>query len=157
MAENNLNNSMLKSLILNKLVEIVNEKASIIKSEIELAIETRDSETKNNVGDKFENTREMMQLEVEKNLAQLNKFEMLKNELSKIDIYKTHSCVEYGSLVSTNENSYYISIGIGKIEISSESVYCISLNSPIGKILNNKKVGDEINFQDKKIKITNIV
>jgi transcription elongation GreA/GreB family factor len=157
MAENISKDSLLKSLILNRLKDIVDEKASIIKTEIELAIETRDSETKNNAGDKFETTREMMQLEVEKNMAQLNKFEVLKNELSKIDIYKYHKCVEYGSLVSTNENSYYISIGLGKIEINSKSVYCISLNSPIGKILNNKKVGDEIIFQDKKILITGIV
>lgn len=145
-----------KLLILNKLKEIVDEKAAIIKTEIELAIETRDSETKNSTGDKYETTREMMQLEVEKNLVQLNKFEILKNELSKIDIYKNHKCVEYGSLVSTNENRYYISIGMGKVEIENESVFCISLNSPIGKLLNNKKVGDEIHFQDKKIVITNI-
>ena len=157
MTDKNSNDSRLKALILNRLKEIVNEKAAIIKTEIELALETRDSETKSNVGDKFETTREMMQLEIEKNLVQLNKFEMLKNELSKIDIYKTYNNVDYGSLVTTNENKYYISIGLGKIEIKNETVYCVSLNSPIGKVLNNKKVGDEINFQDKKIAITGIV
>jgi transcription elongation GreA/GreB family factor len=151
------NDSRLKLLILNRLKEMVNEKAAIIKTEIELAIETRDSETKNSTGDKYETTREMMQLEVEKNLVQLNKFEILKNELSKIDIYKNHKCVEFGSLVSTNENLYYISIGLGKIEIENEAVFCISLNSPIGKLLKKKKIGDEIHFQGKEISITNII
>ena len=150
------NDSKLKSLILNKLKEIIDEKAAIIKTEIELAIETRDSETKNSTGDKYETTREMMQLEIEKNLVQLNKFEILKNELSKIDIYKNHKCVEYGSLVLTNENRYYISIGLGKIEINNEAVFCISLNSPIGKILQNKKAGEKISFQGKEISILSI-
>ena len=156
MTENNLNGTQLKSLILKRLKEIIDEKVAIIKTEIELALETRDSETKSNVGDKFETTREMMQLEIEKNLVQLHKFEILKNELSKIDVYKTHNKVEYGSMVITSENKYFISIGLGKIEIENDAVYCISLNSPIGKILNNKKAGEKVNFQGKAITITNI-
>lgn len=150
------NDPQLKLLILNKLKEIVDEKAAVIKTEIQLAIETRDNESKSNVGDKFETTREMMQIEIEKYLVQLNKFEVLKNELSKIDIYKIHKCVEYGSLVTTNENRYYISFGLGKIGIDNETFFCISLNSPIGKILQNKKAGEKITFQGKEISITKI-
>jgi transcription elongation GreA/GreB family factor len=156
MTDNNLKDTQLKSLILNRLKEIIDEKTAIIKIEIELALETRDNETKSNVGDKYETTREMMQLEIEKNLVQLHKFEILKNELSKIDVYKTHNKVEYGSMVITSENKYFISIGLGKIEIENDAVYCISLNSPIGKILNNKKAGEKVNFQGKAITITNI-
>jgi hypothetical protein len=45
------------------------KKSAIVKTEIQLAIESRDNETKSNVGDKYETTREMMQLEIEKNMA----------------------------------------------------------------------------------------
>ncbi len=75
MTDNILKDTQLKSLILNRLKEIIDEKTAIVKTEIQLALETRDNETKSNVGDKFETTREMMQLEIEKNMAQLNKFE----------------------------------------------------------------------------------
>ena len=156
MTDNNINYTQIKALILNRLKEIIDKKAAIIRTEIQLAHETRDNETKSNVGDKYETTREMMQLEIEKNLVQLHKFEILKNELSKIDVYKTHNKVEYGSMVITSENKYFISIGFGKIEIENDAVYCISLNSPIGKILNNKKAGEKVNFQEKSITITNI-
>jgi hypothetical protein len=156
MNNNIVSDTQLKSLILNRLKEIIDEKAAIIKTEIELALETRDSETKSNVGDKFETTREMMQLEIEKNMVQLNKFDVLKNELTKIDVYKIHNKVEYGSLVFTSENKYYISIGLGKIEVNNEPVFCISLNSPIGKILQNKKTAEKIIFQGKEINITKI-
>jgi transcription elongation GreA/GreB family factor len=157
MNDNILNDNQLKSLILNRLKEIIDEKASIIRTEIQLAHETRDNETKSNVGDKFETTREMMQIEIEKNLIQLNKFEILKNELLKIDVHKTHNKVEYGSMVFTSENKYYISIGLGKIEVNNELVFCISLNSPIGKILLNKKAGEKIIFQGKEIIILKII
>mgnify|MGYP004701039043 FL=1 len=74
-----------KSLVINRLKEAIDEKSAIVKNEIQLAIETRDNETKSNVGDKFETTREMMQLEIEKNVLQLNKYELQKNELLKIN------------------------------------------------------------------------
>lgn len=151
------NELKLKALIVKRLTEAINEKAAIVKNEIQLAIETRDNETKSNVGDKYETTREMMQLEIEKNALQLNKYELQKNELLKIDINKSHHKVELGSFVFTAENTYFISIGLGKIEIENEPVFCISLISPIGKLLQNKKAGDKINFQGKEIRILKIV
>jgi hypothetical protein len=99
----------------------------------------------------------MMQLEIEKNMLQLNKYDLQKNELLKINIQKTHKKVESGSLVFTPENTYFISIGLGKIEIDNEAVYCISLNSPIGKIIQDKKAGEKFNFQGKEIFITKII
>ena len=147
----------LKALIVKRLIEAINEKSAIVKNEIQLAIETRDNETKSNVGDKYETTREMMQLEIEKNALQLNKYELQKNELLKIDINKSHHKVELGSFVFTAENTYFISIGLGKIEIENEPVFCISLISPIGKALQNKKAGDKINFQGKEIFVTKII
>ena len=146
----------LKALIVKRLINAIDEKVAIVKNEIQLAIETRDNETKSNVGDKYETTREMMQLEIEKNALQLNKYELQKNELLKINIHKSHNKVELGSLVFTAENTYFISIGLGKIEIENEAVYCISLISPIGKQLQNKKAGEMINFQGKATAITNI-
>jgi transcription elongation GreA/GreB family factor len=146
----------LKALILKRLIDEIDKKAAIVKNEIQLAIETRDNETKSNVGDKYETTREMMQLEIEKNALQLNKYELQKNELLKINIQKLYKEVELGSLVFTAENTYFISIGLGKIEIENEPVYCISLISPIGKALQNKKAGDKINFQGKEISILKI-
>jgi transcription elongation GreA/GreB family factor len=146
----------LKALILKRLIDEIDKKAAIVKNEIQLAIETRDNETKSNVGDKYETTREMMQLEIEKNALQLNKYELQKNELLKINIQKLYKEVELGSLVFTAENTYFISIGLGKIEIENEPVYCISLISPIGKALQNKKAGDKINFQGKEILVTKI-
>jgi transcription elongation GreA/GreB family factor len=98
----------------------------------------------------------MMQLEIEKNALQLNKYELQKNELLKIDMYKTPEKVELGSLVFTEENTYFISIGLGKIEIEDEAIYCISLISPIGKALQNKKAGEKIDFQGKEILVTKI-
>jgi len=156
MQDNISSDTHLKLLIINRLKEIIDAKSTIIKTEIQLAVESRDSETKSTAGDKYEPSREMMQLEIEKNMVQLNKYELQKNELLKIDINKSQHKVELGSFVFTAENTYFISIGLGKIEIENEPVFCISLISPIGKALQNKKAGEKINFQGKEISILEI-
>ena len=55
------------------------------------------------------------------------------------------------------EGKYFISIGMGKIELDEEVIYCISLASPIGKVLRDKKTGDEIQFNNADIAITDIL
>lgn len=147
----------IKESIFNRIIEIIDERIETTKRAIESARESRDNETKCTVGDKYETGRSMMQFEMEKNRVQLNKTLNLKNELSQIDLHKKNEKVTLGSLVIVTNGSYFISIGIGKLEVANEPIYSISLASPIGKLLNNKKVGDEFKFQGKEITITEIV
>jgi len=148
--------SEIKQKLVNHLLAILDTKIETVMQEIELAKEARDNETKNSVGDKYETGRSMAEFELEKNSILLNKTIELKNELLQIDVHKNHRKVEYGSLVQTSSGDYFISIGMGKIEIENITVYCISLASPIGKLLNNKKSGDIINFQGKPLTINTI-
>ena len=87
----------------------------------------------------------------------LSLFFELKNELAQIDLNKKLNTVVFGSIVKTNQENYFISIGLGVINIQQEIFYAISLASPIGKVLNRKKVGDEVSFLGKKILITEIL
>lgn len=146
----------LKQVILNHINQTLDQQIESLKSTIKSAKESRDNETKSSVGDKYETGRAMVQMELEKNRVQLNKTLQLKNHLSQINPKKQYNTVEFGSLVLTNNGNYFISIGIGKIEIENESFFCISLASPIGKTLQHKSVGEKINFQGKEITIMEI-
>ena len=146
----------LKRLIVTRLKEIIADKKSMIKTEIESATNSRNNETKSSAGDKYETGRAMVQYELEKAQVQLEKINELENELLRIDVSKKNNKVEYGSLVFTNDNKYFTSIGLGKIELNDEPVFCISLNSPIGNILQNKKAGENVSFRGKEITITGI-
>ena len=146
----------LKQLLVNQIENILDKRIETANRDIELAKESRDSETKSTAGDKYETGRAMIQFELEKNNVQLSKAVQLKNELSQIDVHKKLTKVVFGSIVITNQGNYFISIGLGKINIDEESFFAISLASPIGMVLSNKKVGDNFNFLDKKIIITEI-
>ena len=147
---------MIKENLLQHIFSILDERIRMANKSIESAKESRDSETKSSVGDKYETGRTLMQMEVEKNRSLLSKTLLLKAELQKIDPNKKYDKVEFGSLVLTTQNNYFISTALGKIELDGESFFCISLASPIGKLLFNKKEGETFSFQNKTIEITEI-
>ena len=70
---------------------------------------------------------------------------------------KTYNKIVPGSLVFTNHENYFISVGLGKIEIDNEIYYSISAESPIGKVLLHKHKGNTFNFLNKKFTIINIL
>lgn len=65
--------------------------------------------------------------------------------------------VAFGSLVVTDNGTYLISIGIGKIQIDDQICYAIFFASPIGGLLKDKVVGDEVQFQGRTLKIKEVV
>ena len=151
------NSTKIKEQILDKIIEIIDERIESTKKAIASARESRDNETKCSSGDKYETGRTMMNFELEKSRVLLNKTLNTKNDLLQIDLHKKNNRVTIGSLVITTNGYYFIAIGIGKIEVANETYYSISLVSPIGKLLNNKSAGDKFKFQGKEITITEIV
>ena len=147
----------MKGDLLNQLNTLLNKKIDSLNKAIKETIESRDLQTKSSAGDKHETSRAMMQIELDNLSMQLKKNNALKFELSKIDLSKKHQVVDCGSLVLTNEGSYFVSIGIGKIIVDNNTFYCISLGSPIGKQLYNKKIGDSFSFMNKELLIKKIL
>lgn len=150
-------NKDIKQNIHYQLQKIIGEKIETAKLLLTSAKESRDNDTKSTVGDKHETGRAMAQFEVEKFEIQLSKAIKLNKELSMINLQKDYKKVEFGSLVIGKHGAYFISIGIGKIEVDKKDYYCISIGSPIGKLLQDKKSGDKIEFQGRKIVIEEIV
>jgi len=82
---------------------------------------------------------------------------IVKHQLRKINWRKESQIVELGSLVTTTNGEYYLSIGLGKITLNNQDYYCVSAISPIGQKMMNKTAGDEIEFNGAKITIKEIV
>lgn len=111
------------------------------------------SETKSSAGDKHETGRAMLQLEREKAGNQLAEVQKVREALSKIDIVKASSNIGLGSLVYTSQANYFISISVGALKVDNDSFYAISPNTPIGKLLIGKTVGNQIEFRNENFKI----
>jgi len=148
--------SALKKHIYQRLAQVIDKKVETARLMVKSTEESRNSETKSSVGDKHETGRAMMQREEEQHRAQLANTLELKNILTKIDMGKAFSKVEFGSLVMTSQGTYFLSIGLGEIEVGEKKYFAISPASPLGQALLNKVVGDKVLFLDKDYVIAEI-
>ena len=146
-----------KTLLIKELTNTISHKANNIDNEISDLISSRDADTKSSVGDKHETNRAKIQTEIDRLSKQIQLLVNQVYDLKSIDLVKKHKAVSFGSLVFTNQGIYFISIGIGQYIFDNNSYYVISLESPIGQLLNNKSVGNDFLFRNKIYKIQNII
>jgi hypothetical protein len=139
------------------MIKLISNSLEMATKDYKLAKESRDSDTKSSAGDKFETGREMMQREMDKMSASIDQYKNQLHVLSKIDLELQYQVGDFGCLIMSDQSNYYLSIGLGKIEINAELILAISLDSPIGQLLKGKRVGDTVSFRDKTIKINQIL
>ena len=145
-----------KEKLIQHLLSLVEEKINTAKAEIESAREAQKNETKSSAGDKYETSREMMTQEIEKHSKSLADAELQRNILNHLSALKPSKCVELGSWVETNHGHYFLATGMGSIKTDAFTIQTISLQSPIGKALLNKKRGDRFEFNGKQYSILNV-
>ncbi len=65
-------------------------------------------------------------------------------ELMRIQSYtdEIHDCVEYGTVVRTDKETFFVSAGIERFYVDQLPVFGLSVRSPIYKVMKGKKVGD---------------
>ena len=142
-----------KSQIQANLRSILENTLEEARREYILAKESRDSDTKSSAGDKFETGREMMQREMDKLSALVDNTLNSIAKLDRIADLPASVVISEGSLVETDQETYFISIGYGKLD----SIYAISIESPLGLELKGKRVGDRIEMRGRNITIKSIV
>lgn len=120
--------------------------------------ESLQSETKSSAGDKHETGRAMIQLEREKLGAQLAEAEQMLQVLARIKPVETHKSAALGSLVLTTSGNYFLAVSAGEYKDDDHlNTFCISVATPIGRLLLGKKKGETVNFNSRRIKIKEIL
>jgi len=148
---------LMKESIYNYCLQTLRERQSQLKTELQALKESADSDTKSSMGDKYETSREMINLEKGKIAEQLTHAEKMLLSLKSIDTQKRSRQGELGALVTTDTATYYIAVSLGKVEIDGKDIFVLSPISPVGRALLDKQVGDEIKFGGKSSRIESIV
>ena len=107
---------------------------------------SRENETKSSVGDKYETGRAMLHREEAQAHRQLLQALEDRRELNALKSDGVSDRVQRGSLVVTDRGSYYLAVGLGKVKVDGQLYFCVSAQSPIGRELLNREVGDVIAF-----------
>ena len=146
----------IKKALFNHCEQYINDRIETIQNTLDELQESKNNESKSSMGDKYETGRAMIQIEENKNKAQLSQAFDVKRILSNIDVEKESETVDIGSLVIANKGTYFLSIGVGKVVIDSKAFFCIAIDSPVGLQLRNKKVGEKVSFNRNEIVIEDI-
>lgn len=102
------------------------------------------NETKSTAGDKHETALAMLQIEQENIGRQLKEVLAQKLQLEKIDITVRASSIVQGSLVKSNKGYFFMSVGLGKMQVSGAFVIALSPQSPLGSKLTGSKPDDVV-------------
>ena len=147
----------LKITLYKKVLSLISERRKSIQSEIDKLSISASAEVKSSMGDKYETSREMINLEKGKLAEQLAFTEKMLATLKNIDPENIANVGELGALVITTSGNYFLAVALGKISLKGLEFYVVSPVSPIGQQLLNKKIGQELNFRATKAKITSIL
>lgn len=124
-----------KEKIIIECKRLLDEKKASLLGSLQEITESMASETKSSAGDKHETARAKMQFEQGKLNAQLSELNELVNELEKINPSIISETIFTGTIVETNNGTFFIAVPLGKIKIEFREVYVISAQSPIGKLM----------------------
>jgi transcription elongation GreA/GreB family factor len=147
------NASVDKARLLRHLHALLQERVAVARAEIASTRGAFTSDTKSSAGDKHETGRAMVQQELDKLEEQHAKLIALQQELERVPVERVFDRVAFGSLVLTDQGTYFVSIGLGRIELDGGSCFAISLASPIGQALKDKRAGDAIILNGRSIAI----
>lgn len=135
-----------KFLLLSHIRDLLHEKVASLQVDIAATLHARNADTKSSAGDKHEVGRAMVQQELDQQEAQLAKLQAQLQELARVPLERTSDRAGSGSLVTTDQERYFIAIGMGYVELGGERCAVISPASPIGQALIGKRVGDAISL-----------
>ena len=126
-----------KSAVIAELDRQLLRKLSYLNTSLNQAIDSRNSDTKSSAGDKFETSREMAQIEIQK----------IETEISKTQQFFTDLASKASQLIITDKGAFLISIPFGKVMVNTTEVFCISNSAPITKQLVNTEISANFEYR----------
>lgn len=129
------------------------EKESELSQYLKNAQESLEKEQKSSAGDKHETSRAMVQIEIDKYGKQLAQHKKLGQVLNMMKPEVKTDAVTVGSLVRTSQGLFYIGIPIGPKQVEDETIFFISLASPIGQKMKGLALNDSFELNGKSFSI----
>lgn len=121
-----------------------------IRTAVSRAREAAAGEDKSSAGDKYETSRAMSHLDLERYGQQEKNLLEEWKILDLMDPSKTFDQAVPGTLLQTNEGLLYIAAAIGVTECDGIRVTVVSGKSPLALAFKHKKAGDMVLFNQKK-------
>jgi len=137
-------------------LDLIGERIKAAKAAIEQAQQAANQEEKSSAGDKYETGRAMGHLQKDMHARQLSEQEKEWATLLSVPVDALYRDVRAGVFIRSEEIGFFMAAGLGRQTIDGISVFFLSPQAPLAKILEGKKAGDHFSFNGKDRHITDL-
>jgi hypothetical protein len=138
-----------KSRLIEYVKELLEEKMKVAWEAMEAAQESANDQGKSSMGDKYETSRSMGQLDRNMHARQYEQVRLERTVLERIGNTPVPERGAVGSLIHTTAGRFFVSVSLGIVKFEDETVIAVSSSSPVGVSLLGKTVNDTFRFQNK--------
>ncbi|MBC7902099.1 MAG: hypothetical protein H7Y27_01690 [Gemmatimonadaceae bacterium] len=135
---------------------IIRERIENSKKAMSDAQASANNEEKSSAGDKYETLRAMGHLDKDMHARQMNAHLRELSSLMEINVNAILNVAGPGAFIRTGVTSYFLAAGLGKQRVVDKEIICLSVNAPLGQLLNGKVTGETIQIGKKDVSILEI-
>jgi hypothetical protein len=145
-----------KELLKEACIKILFERTAHIENSMAEARESANGEEKSSAGDKYETSRAMGHLAQEMLSKQLEDARQEIELINRLNTSALNSSVSAGAVVICPGFIFYVSLGLGNIELHGHKVTLLSPKAPLANLLHHKKPGESFIFNSKSTQILDV-
>lgn len=142
-----------KATVIAHMKSLLDERMQVAWDAMEAAQESANDQGKSSMGDKYETSRSMGQLDRNMHARQYEQARQERLILEKIGEGEQPSRSAVGSLLETTAGWFFIAVSLGAVKIENETVLAVSSSSPVGASLLGKEPGTFFEFMKKQHRI----
>jgi len=122
----------------------ITQRINTARAAIDQAQQAANSEEKSSAGDKYETGRAMSHLQQEMHSRQMTEYLKELATLHAVNTDRVYAEGKPGAFLQGEGLAFFIAAGLGKHNIDGETIFFLSPNAPLAKLLQNKTAGDRI-------------
>lgn len=142
-----------KATVIAELKSLLDERMQVAWTAMEAAQESANDQGKSSMGDKYETSRSMGQLDRNMHARQYEQARQERLILEKIGEGESPARSAVGTLLETTAGWFFIAVSLGAVKIENETVLAVSSSSPVGASLLGKEAGAYFEFMKKQHRI----
>jgi hypothetical protein len=143
-----------KNALIAYMKELLEERMQVAWAAMEAAQESANDQSKSSMGDKYETSRSMGQLDRNMHARQYEQIRQERMILERIGGSDVPERAAVGSLLQTSAGWFFISVSLGAVKFEGQTVLAISSSSPVGLSLLGKASGQMFKFMNKEHQVT---
>jgi len=148
---------MNKAALVDYMKGLLEERMLIAWTAMEAAQESANDQSKSSMGDKYETSRSMGQLDRNMHAKQYEQVRLERSLLERIGEGERATRGSVGSLLRTTAGWFFVSVSLGVIKFEDETVIAVSSSSPVGLTFLGKEKGAKFRFLNKDQEILEIL